>query len=106
MTANPAFRLAAATQHDITIVDVAADGTATTTHTLTAPATSSVAIDPLNPNRIVAGTFDRGPWLTIDGGRSWRHIGHGVHSTHISAVAMSAARHNHAGSGIYIGTEP
>lgn len=105
MPTHPAFRLAAATLTDITIVDVA-DGAATTRHTLTAPATSSVAIDPLDPDRIVAGTFDRGAWLTRDLGDSWASIGHGVHSTHVSAVAMSPARRGDAGSALYVGTEP
>lgn len=106
MAAHPAFRLAAATRHDITIVDIAADGAATTTHTLTEPATSSVAIDPLDPDRIVAGSFDRSAWLTTDGGRTWDYIGHGVHSTHVSAVAMSPARATNGRSAIYVGTEP
>jgi photosystem II stability/assembly factor-like uncharacterized protein len=105
MTSRPAFRLAAATMHDISIVDVGPGGT-TTTHTLTEPATSSVAVDSLNPDRIVAGTHDRSAWLTTDGGRAWAYIGHGVHSTHVSAVAMSTARQNHAGSAVYVGTEP
>ena len=106
MPSHPAFRLAAATMDDITIVDVAADGGVATTHTLTEPATSSVAIDPLDPDRIVAGTFDRSAWLTRDGGISWEYIGHGVHSTHVSAVAMSPARNGEPGSAIYVGTEP
>ena len=106
MPTRPAFRLAAATMHDITIVDVAEDGSATTTHSLTEPTTSSVAIDPLDPDRIVAGTYDRSAWLTTNGGGSWEYIGHGIHSTHVSAVAMSPARHNHSGSAIYAGTEP
>jgi photosystem II stability/assembly factor-like uncharacterized protein len=106
VSTHPAFRLAAATMTDITIVDIAADGVVTTTHTLTEPSTSSVAIDPLNPDRIVAGTFDRSAWLTTDGGDSWAYVGHGVHSTHVSAVAMSPARRTEAGSAIYVGTEP
>ena len=57
----------------------------------------SVAVDPLDPDRIVAGTFDRGAWLTRDGGDSWAYIGHGVHSTHVSAVAMSPARRGERG---------
>lgn len=106
MPGHPAFRLAAATMHDVTIVDVAEDGTASTTHTLTEPSTSSIAIDPHNPDRIVAGSYDRSAWLTNDGGGSWGYIGHGVHSTHVSAVSMSLARSNSTGSAIYVGTEP
>lgn len=106
MPGHPAFRLAAATLHDITIVDVPNDGEIATTHTLTQPATSSIAIDPLDPDRLVAGTFDRGSWLTTDSGGSWNYIGHGVHSTHVSSVAVSPARHNAFGSAIYVGTEP
>jgi photosystem II stability/assembly factor-like uncharacterized protein len=106
MSAHPAFRIAAATLDDITIVDVAADGVATTTHTFAEPTTSSVAIDPLDPDRIVAGTYDRSAWLTTDGGGTWTYIGHGMHSTHVSAVSMSPARRSGAGSAIYAGTEP
>lgn len=106
MPNHPAFRLAAATMHDITIIDVADDDAAMTVHTLTEPTTSSVAIDPLNPDRIVAGTYDRSVWLTTDAGESWDYIGHGIHSTHVSAVAMSPARRNGSGSAIYAGTEP
>jgi len=106
MSNIPAFRLAAATMSGITVVDVSAAGGTTTTHSLTGPSTSSVAIDPLDPDRIVAGTFDRSAWLTRDGGGSWTYIGHGVHSTHISAAAMSPVRRGEAGSAIYLGTEP
>lgn len=106
MTSFPAFRLAAATMNDITIVDIDPDGATSTTHTLTEPTTSSVAIDPLDPDRIVAGTYDRSAWLTTDGGANWDYIGHGIHSTHVSAVAMSPARRTDAGSAIYVGTEP
>jgi hypothetical protein len=106
VSAIPAFRLAAATLNGITVVDVASGGLATTTHSLPGLATSSVAIDPFNPNRIVAGSHDRSAWLTRDGGKTWSYIGHGIHSTHISAVAMSPARRREAGSAIYTGTEP
>lgn len=106
MSTFPGFRLATATMEDITIVDVDPDGTTTSRHTLTEPTTSSVAIDPLDPDRIIAGTFDRSAWLTRDGGRSWSYIGHGIHSTHVSAVAMSPARQRDGSSAIYVGTEP
>lgn len=106
MSQHPAFRLAAATQRDVSIIDVSTDGGERVTSTLTEPTSSSVAIDPLNPDRIVAGTFDRSAWLTTDAGGSWSYIGHGIHSTHISAVAMSPARRNAFGSAIYAGTEP
>lgn len=106
MSAIPAFRLAAATGTGITVVDVDATGTASATHSLPGLATSSVAIDPFDPRRIVAGSHDRSAWLTRDSGTSWSYIGHGIHSTHISAVAMSPARRGAAGSAIYAGTEP
>ncbi len=69
-------------------VDVAADGVATTTHTLTTPATSSVAIDALDPDRNVAAPSIAAPgsprrWRLVDIHRSRRH------STHVSAVAIA-----------------
>jgi len=106
MSTHPPFRLVAATLRNVSIIDVATDGTERVSRTLTDPTSSSVAIDPLNPDRIVAGTFDRGAWLTTNGGDNWSYVGHGIHSTHVSAVAMSPARRNVFGSAIYVGTEP
>ena len=106
MPNHPAFRLVAACQDNISIIDVAADGSEQVTRTLPDPTSSSVAVDPLNPDRIVAGTSDRSAWLTTNGGDSWNYIGHGIHSTHVSSVATSPARRNVFGSAIYVGTEP
>lgn len=106
MPNHPPFSLTAACQDNVSIIDVAADGSERVTRTLTDPTSSSVAIDPLNPDRIVVGTFDRGTWLTTNAGETWSYIGHGIHSTHVSAVAMSPTRGNIFGSAIYAGTEP
>lgn len=66
----------------------------------------SVAVDPRDPDRIYAGTFDNGIYASVDGGTSWRTDGQGFTDRRVMSVAVSAS-HQHAGTSIvYAGTEP
>ncbi len=65
-----------------------------------------VAVDPLDPDRLAAGTFDRGLHLSRDGGRTWREMGSGIPHPRVLAVAFSPARIENGISVLYAGTEP
>jgi hypothetical protein len=43
-----------------------------------------IAVDPHDPQRIFARTFDRGIYRSLDGGEAWESVGSGVPGTAIS----------------------
>jgi photosystem II stability/assembly factor-like uncharacterized protein len=64
-----------------------------------------VAVDPHDPDRAIAGTFDNGVFLTRDGGRSWEQVGQGIPHGRVLSVAISP--HEEQGRSIlFAGTEP
>ena len=53
-----------------------------------------VAVDPHDPGRIFAGTFDRGLWRSRDGGETWTQMGdgaQGIAQARVLSVAVSPA---------------
>ena len=60
-----------------------------------------VAVDPGAPGRVYVGTFDRGLFVTDDGGTSWRAPEQPPEESRVLSVAVSPAA-DHA----YAGTEP
>jgi photosystem II stability/assembly factor-like uncharacterized protein len=65
-----------------------------------------VAIDPREPHRVYVGTFDRGVYVSEDGGTAWRKEGQGLHDQRVMSVAVSPS-HQVAGISVaYAGTEP
>src|SRR4051812_48143291 len=49
-----------------------------------------VAVDPLKPEVVYCGTFDRGLWRSVDAGASWERVGENIDGA-VMAVAVSAA---------------
>ncbi len=68
--------------------------------------TRCVAVDPNDPDRVYAGTFDDGLYATADGGESWHHAWQGVADRRVMSVAVSASHRVAGVSVVYAGTEP
>jgi photosystem II stability/assembly factor-like uncharacterized protein len=68
-----------------------------------------VAVDPHDPGRIFAGTFDRGLWRSRDGGETWTQMGdgaQGIAQARVLSVAVSPAHRPGGVSAVFAGTEP
>lgn len=65
-----------------------------------------LATDPFNPERMYAGTFDNGLWISGDGGRKWHKAGDGITSDRVSSVAVSQAEVVNGYGVVWAGTEP
>jgi photosystem II stability/assembly factor-like uncharacterized protein len=65
-----------------------------------------IAVDPDNPNRLFAGTFDDGLFRSLDGGESWRQVGESIPYNRFPSVAVSPSRRVSGLSAVYAGTEP
>ena len=60
---------------------------------------SSLAIDPVNPNVIFAGTFEDGVFKSTDGGATWNPLNDGLTNLNINVLAIDASGNNlHAGT--------
>jgi photosystem II stability/assembly factor-like uncharacterized protein len=66
----------------------------------------SVAVDPLDRNRVYVGTFDHGLYASEDGGRSWRQDERGLEDRRVMSVAVSSSHQESGVSVVYVGTEP
>ncbi len=67
---------------------------------------SCLAVDPLQPEQVYAGTVGTGVWQSNDGGQSWQPGDVGLTRSHITAIAVSRTeRHGNHGV-VYAGTEP
>ncbi|MDX6379407.1 MAG: hypothetical protein QOI57_431 [Rubrobacteraceae bacterium] len=64
-----------------------------------------VAVDPLKPEVVYCGTFDRGLWRSVDAGASWERVGENIDGA-VMAVAVSAAEQAGEHGVAYAGTEP
>jgi photosystem II stability/assembly factor-like uncharacterized protein len=65
-----------------------------------------LAIDPGDPDRVYAGTFDRGLYRSRDGGQTWRQVGDAIPHKRVLSVAFAPARRANGQAAIYAGTEP
>lgn len=94
------MRLFAATGDSIAVVD---EGTTSTS--LEGSGAQCLAVDPNDPARVFAGTFDDGVYRSSDGGATWEQVGGGIPHKRVLSVAI--APHRDAGkSVVYAGTEP
>lgn len=66
----------------------------------------TVAPDPLRPEVVYCGTFDRGLWRSMDAGESWESVGEGVVRDPVMTVAVSRAECAGGHGVVYAGTEP
>ncbi len=100
------FRLFAATGDAVARIDTKDGNKCTVDYSLERMKVQCVAVDPHDPERVVAGTDDDGVFLSTDGGASWDFIGEALQHRRTPSVAISAARQTNGKSAIYVGTEP
>lgn len=79
---------------------------ATLTETKTPHPFLCLAADPFNRNRMYAGTFDNGLWVSDDGGVTWKKSGDGMSSNRIPSVAVSPTESVNGYGVVWAGTEP
>ncbi|MEZ4520319.1 MAG: hypothetical protein R3A46_01570 [Thermomicrobiales bacterium] len=100
------FRLFAATGDAIARIDTSDGQEFTVEFSLTGMAVQCVAVDPHDPDRVVAGTNDDGVYLSHDGGENWSFVGEAIPHRRTPSVAISQAHRENGKSVIYVGTEP
>jgi hypothetical protein len=67
---------------------------------------TSVAADPLRPERLYCGSFGQGLWRSDDGGASWGRVGDGIAHGEVMAVAVSPTERVNGHGVVWAGTEP
>lgn len=75
------------------------------THTSKLNDIRSLAVDPVS-ERIYAGTFDEGLWISDDEGVTWQNVGMDVLNRRVMSLAVSENEKVDGFSVIYAGTEP
>jgi photosystem II stability/assembly factor-like uncharacterized protein len=65
-----------------------------------------VAIDPEDPHRLYAGTFDDGLFRSLDGGKTWENVSSGIPHQRFPSVAISPSHRVNGTNAVYAGTEP
>ena len=68
--------------------------------------TQCVAADPGRPQLVYCGTFGQGLWRSGDGGDTWAHVGEGIATAEVMAVAVSAGERAGGRGVVWAGTEP
>lgn len=106
MTSHPPVRLYAATGDGIMRANLHPDRDPDIMTAIDGIGAQCVAVDPANPDRVVAGTFDKGAFLSIDGGQSWKRISDGIPFQRVLSVAISGSDRPHGNGVIFAGTEP
>src|SRR3954463_15844338 len=102
----PPFRLFAATGDAVAMLDSLGGEAVDTTLNLEGRGVVSVAVDPVDPDRVFVGTFDRGIYRTRDGGETWRSVGSGMADARVLSIAISPVDQADGNSVVYAGTEP
>lgn len=100
------FRLFAATGDAVAQIDSLDGQTVVTELNLEGRGVISVAVDPHDPDRIFAGTFDRGIYRGRDGGETWESVGSGMADARVPSLAISPIERVNGLSVVYAGTEP
>ncbi|MBS4196808.1 WD40/YVTN/BNR-like repeat-containing protein [Lederbergia citri] len=65
-----------------------------------------LAVDPVRPERLYAGSFNDGLWISDDGGMTWRPAGKGIIHKRVLSVAISPTEIINGFSVVWAGTEP
>lgn len=100
-----ALRLVAATGDSVAVVDGVPDRPNVSIG-LEGSGAQCVAVDSNDPARIVAGTLDRGIFLSRDAGRSWDDVTGSIPNKRVLSAAFSPCDQSNGRSVIYAGTEP
>ncbi len=100
------FRLYAATGDAVAQIDSLDGERADVTLNLEGRGVQCVAVDPHDPQRIFAGTFDRGIYRSRDGGGIWETVGAGMADARVLSIAVSPVDRVNGRSAVYAGTEP
>lgn len=95
-----------ATGNDLVILERRAQRAWNTRVLLADRGAQCVAVDPTNPRRMYAGTFDNGLHRSLDGGQTWVDVSAGIASARVMSVAFAPARSVDGTSAVYAGTEP
>ena len=99
--------LYAATGDHVARIDLDLDPLrATTTLVLPAVGAQVVAVDPADPRRVFAGTFDDGIFRSVDGGATWENRTANLPTRRLSAIMVSDQEQANGVSVVYAGTEP
>lgn len=98
-------RIYAAMASELLVASQRNNGGWETDRQLTGASTQCVAVDPLRPERVYCGTFDRGLWRSVDAGASWEPVREGIDGA-VMSVAVSAAERAGEYGVVYTGTEP
>lgn len=64
-----------------------------------------LAVDPIDPQHLLVGTFDEGAFLSADGGQSWRRA-EGLPATRVLSVAISPSWRVGGRGVLFAGCEP
>ncbi|MFN8592235.1 MAG: hypothetical protein U0031_12315 [Thermomicrobiales bacterium] len=100
------FRLFAATGDAVAQIDSLDGERVVASLNLEGRGVMCVAVDPQDPERIFAGTFDRGVYRSRDGGDSWQSVGAGMADARVLSLAISPCHEVDGRSVVYAGTEP
>lgn len=84
----------------------ASTGSTVTTMMLEGSSATVVAVDPHDPNRVFAGTFDHGVFRSDDGGATWTETNHNLPHRRVPAITVSPYERVNGTSVVYLGTEP
>jgi len=100
------FRLYAATGDAIAQIESLGGETVDVSLNLEGRGVMCVAVDSHDPQRIFAGTFDRGIYRSRDGGDVWESVGSGMADARVLSIAISPCDRVNGRSVVFAGTEP
>ncbi len=98
--------LYAATGQHVARLSRSEDGQWSSTILLSDHGVQCIAVDPVNPDRLYAGTFDDGLYRSLDAGQSWVRVDQAIPHDRFPSVAISPSRITGGIHAVYAGTEP
>lgn len=100
------IRLFATTGDAVARIDSADGERFEVTFALEGSGAQCVATDPRDPERVYVGTFDRGVWRSLDGGRTWDDVTANIAHNRVLSIAISPSHVENGRSVVFAGTEP
>lgn len=100
------IRLFAATGDAVIRIDSADGQRFELTPGLEGSGAQCVAVDPRDPQRVYAGTFDHGVWRSLDGGATWEDVTANIPHKRVLSIAVSPVDIVAGRSVVFAGTEP